>query len=45
MAESILGMEDKVYSDNNESKDSTGNSRESYDFLEDGKKLIEIRLV
>lgn len=39
MPESIMGMEDKVYSDNNKSKDSTGSSRESYDFLEDGKKI------
>jgi len=36
--ESILGMEDKVFSDNDKSEDPTGNNREGYDFLEDGGK-------
>lgn len=36
--ESILGMEDKVFSDNDRSEDPTGNNREGYDFLEDGGK-------
>lgn len=36
--ESIMGMEDKVFSDNGKSEDPTGNSREGYDFLEEGWK-------
>lgn len=40
MPESIMGIEDKVFSDNDKSEDSSGSSREGYDFLEDGKKKI-----
>ena len=39
--ESIVGMEGKVFNDDDKSKDATESSREGYDFLEEGKKSLE----